>query len=166
MNAQLATNNALDRLDRLSPWAFTGSLYLVRWAVVLPVSWVSQQLGGNNGNVRANAPILVLLFGWIFLSPLLETVIECAIPYWLMRKARGVPERKRPWRFVAVSAGIMALLHLGGWPVAILPSLVTGSFLAYTYGHFAVRGLRPAILHTCLFHAAINVVGLVLAVAF
>jgi hypothetical protein len=155
---------ALDRLDRLSPWAFTGSLYLIRWAVIIPISWVSRLFGGAGGNVTASASDIVLLAGWIFVSPLLETLIECALPYWLMRKARAVPAGKRPWGFVAVSAVIMALLHMGAWPVAILPSLVTGGFLAYTYGHFAVRGFGPAVLHTSVFHAAINIVGWVLVV--
>jgi hypothetical protein len=157
-------NNILDRLDRLSPWAFTGSLYLARWAVIIPISWASRLFGGTSGNVTANASAGVLLFGWIFLSPLLETVIECAIPYWLMRKARKVSAVNRPWGFVAVSAVIMALLHMAGWPVAILPALATGGFLAYTYGHFAVHGLGSAVLHTSLFHAAINIVGWVLVI--
>jgi hypothetical protein len=164
MNARLAMTNTMDRLDRLSPWAFTGSLYLLRWAVIIPISCISRLFVGTSGNVTANASDLILLFGWVFLSPLLETVLECAIPYWLMRKARGVPDGKRPWRFVAVSAAIMAVLHLGAWPAALLPALVTGGFLAYTYGHFAIRGLRPAMLHTASFHAAINIVGWVLVV--
>jgi hypothetical protein len=166
MNARLEINNNLDRLDRLSPWAFTGSLYLARWVIILPLGYALRLLGGSNGNIASNASPILLFFGWIILSPLLETVIECAIPYWLMLKARGMPAGKRPWGFVAVSAAVMALLHLDAWPSAILPSLVTGVFLAYTYGRFAVRGPRSAVLHTCLFHAAINIVGWLMVVVF
>lgn len=164
MNARLAMNNTLDRVDRLSPWAFTGSLYLARWVIIFPISCVLRLFGGTSGNIMDNTSAFALFFGWIFLSPLLETVIECALPYWLMRKARGMPAGRRPWGFVAVSAVIMALLHVGAWPTAILPALVTGGFLAYTYGHFAVCGPGPAVLHTSLFHAAINIVGWVLVV--
>ena len=92
-------------------------------------------------------------------SAILETLLECAAPYWLMRKARAIPVGKRPWGFVAISALVMAMMHLGAWPTAILPSLVTGSFLAYTYGHFAPRGFGLAVLHTWAFHAAINAIG-------
>jgi hypothetical protein len=166
MNARLAMNNTLYWLDRLSPWAFTGTLYLARWAIIIPIGLILRLLGTTGGNVTSKASAAVLLFGWIFLSPLLETAIECAIPYWLMLKARGVPDGKRPWGFVAVSAAIMVLLHMEAWPAAILPSLLTGGFLGYTYGHFAIDGLNRAVLHTWSFHAAINIVGWVFVVAF
>jgi len=166
MNARLAMNNTLERLDRLSPWAFTGTLYLARWAIVIPLGGILGLLGATGDKATSSASADVLLFGWVFLSPLLETVLECSIPYWLMAKTGRVQVGKRPWGFAAVSAAIMALLHLGAWPAAILPSLATGGFLAYTYGHFAVRGFRPALLHTWSFHAAINIVGWLLFVVF
>jgi hypothetical protein len=51
----------------------------------------------------------------------------------------------------------MALFH----PMlpAILPSLITGAFLAYCYAHFAEKGVGQAILATIGFHGAINIVG-------
>jgi len=58
---------------------------------------------------------------------------------------------------IVTSAFIMVLLHpmLG----AILPSSITGAFLAYCYPHFAPSGARKVILATSIFHAAINLVG-------
>jgi hypothetical protein len=166
MNAHLRTNSILDRLDRLSPWAFTGSLYLARWVIIIPISYALQELGVVSGKMTFDGSAIMLFFGFIFLSPLVETVLECLAPYWLLRKAQRIPAGKRPWAFIAVSAGIMALMHLSAWPSAILPSLVTGGFLAYTYSHFALCGAGPAMLHTCVFHAAINIIGWLLIFAF
>ena len=42
---------------------------------------------------------------------------------------------------------------------ALLPSLITGAFLAYCYAHFASRSAGQAVLATTAFHGAINVVG-------
>ena len=166
MNTRLETHSLLNRLDGLSPWAFTGSLYLARWVIIVPIGYALGQLGVSDSKPAFDGSALVLLFGFIFLGPLLETVLECAVPYWLMLKVRKIRAGRRPWGFVVVSATIMALLHIGAWPSAILPSLVTGGFLAYTYGHFAVRGAGPAILHTWVFHAAINIVGWLLIFVF
>jgi hypothetical protein len=166
MNAWLKTNGILGRLDGLSPWAFTVTLYLARWVIIIPIGYVLRQLGASDGKMTFDASAIVFFVGAVILSPLAETALECVVPYWLMLKVGGISVGKRPWWFVAVSAMIMALLHLGAWPSAILPSLVTGSFLAYTYGHFVVRGWRPAALHTCVFHAGINIVGWVLLVIF
>jgi hypothetical protein len=44
----------------------------------------------------------------------------------------------------------------------MLPSLVTGGFLGYTYAHFAPAGFTQAFLHTSAFHAGINLVGFIL----
>ena len=165
MKARLGANSILNRLDGLSPWAFTGSLYLARWVIVIPLGYALGQFGVSHSRITFDGSAMVLLFGFIFLAPLFETLLECAFPYWLVLKVRGTVVRKRPWGFVAVSAMIMALLHMGAWPSAILPSLVTGSFLAYTYSHFAVCGAGPAILHTCVFHAAINIIGWLLIFA-
>ena len=159
MKARDRINRILDRLDGFSPWVFTGSLYLVRWAIVVPMGYALGQAGVSNGGARFDGSPMVLLFGFILLAPLLETVVECAVPYWLMMKMSAAAVRKPAWGFVAVSGLVMALLHMGAWPAAILPSLVTGGFLAYTYRHFAVGGVGPALLHTSVFHAAINLVG-------
>ncbi len=42
---------------------------------------------------------------------------------------------------------------------AILPSFITGAFLAYCYAHFAPRGAWRVIVATGVFHGAINIVG-------
>jgi hypothetical protein len=160
----MAERRALDRLDSLSPWAFTGSLYLARWLIILPVAFAGQWLGAAKGGARFDAPVMTLLFGFLVLAPLFETVLECAAPYWLMRKAGLVAAGRRPWGFVVVSALLMALLHLDAWPAALLPSLVTGGFLAYTYGHFAPQGGGTALGHTAVFHAGINIIGWLLIV--
>jgi len=166
MNWRIEANDVLSRVDGLSPWIFTGCLYLVRWIVVVPIGYAVCQLGGSNNAATFTGSPMSLLLGFIFLAPLSETLIECAVPYWLMSKAGRNRLGERPWAFVVVSALLMALLHVGAWPSAILPSLVTGSFLAYTYGHFATSGTGWAILHTCVFHAGINMVGWLLLVAF
>jgi len=166
MKARFETNSILNRVDDLSPWAFTGSLYLARWVIIVPMGYALEQSGISNSKITFDASATALLFSFVFLDPPFETLLECVAPYWLMTKVRGIAVGKRHWGFVAVSAMITALLHMGAWPSAILPSLVTGSFLAYTYSHFAVCGARPAILHTCVFHAAINIVGWFLIFVF
>ena len=146
----------LDRVDRLPPWKFTTSLYLARWIIVLPIAFLSDLLfpSRSGGHFKG-----ITLFGAVIVAPILETLIECLLPYWAMKKFGFIPNDRRPWAFVIASASLMALLHAGAWPAAILPSLVTGSFLAYVFGHFAPISLRTAFLHTVLFHAAINLVG-------
>ena len=159
MKAWNRADRVLDRLDALPPWGFTGSLYLVRWGIVVPIGYALGLLGAPGSRAAFDGSPMVLLFGFIFLAPLLETLVECVVPYWLMLKMGATEVSKRAWGFVAVSALIMALLHMGAWPSAILPSLVTGGFLAYTYSHFAVSGTGTALLHTWVFHAGINLVG-------
>jgi hypothetical protein len=165
MNAGFEIHRILDRLDDLSPWVFTGSLYLARWIIVVPVGFVLGYLRVPSSNMAFDASAFVLLFGFIVLAPLLETVLHCVVPYWLMTKMPAIPVGKRAWGFVAVSAMVMALLHIAAGPAAFLPSLITGGFLAYTYGHFMVHHARLAILHTWAFHAGINIVGWALIVA-
>ena len=165
MSAGRETNSTLDWLDSLSPWAFTGLLYLARWVAILPIGYALGQMGASD-KMSFDGSASVLFFGFIFLGPVIETVIECVIPYWLMRKMRGIAAGRRSWGFVVVSAGIMTLLHVGAWPSAVLPSLVTGGFLAYTYAHFAASRVGMAMLHTWAFHASINIVGWVLLFVF
>jgi len=155
----------LDRLDRLPPWAFTGTLYLLRWPVILLAGVLLDPLLGPGRALEFDASPVRLLVGFLLIAPLSETLLECALPYWIIRKRRGKSLGPRPWGFVIVSAALMAILHIDAWPHAIVPSLITGSFLAYTYAHFAVRNTRQAILHTTVFHAAINLVGWTMIVA-
>jgi hypothetical protein len=157
---QLSIRGVLNRLDGMSPWAFTGILYLARWIVVLPLAALLRLVGVRGGLVSGAAAELVIM---VLLDPLLETILECTIPYWLIRKC-GRRSGPRPWGFVALSAAIMVLLHIGAWPAAILPAAVTGVFLAYTYGHFAANDQRRAIVHTWAFHSSINIIGWVIMV--
>lgn len=162
MQPQSASTRILDRLDALSPSVFTGVLYAVRWLVVLPwiiISWLS----GSGGEAESPALRFNLVIG-VVLDPLLETLIECAIPYWLMRKVFPNSLNQRPWKFVALSAIVMTVMHIGAWPAAIFPAFITGSFLAYTYGHFALNRQSTALLHTWAFHSGINIVGWLLMV--
>ena len=53
----------------------------------------------------------------------------------------------------------MLVLHP---PLAAPCTLVTGVFLAYCYAHFAIGSHWKALAATSLFHAAINLVGLVM----
>lgn len=150
----------LERVDQLPPWQFTATLWVTRWPIVLPAAWLSSVLfPSSSSDVQLNG---VTAFGALVIAPVLETAIECALPYWAMNKLGAIKSSQRPWGFIAVSAALMALLHLAAWPAAILPSLITGAFLAYVYAHFAPTNLRQAFLHTVIFHAAINVVGLTL----
>jgi hypothetical protein len=152
------TSRALNWVDGLTPWRFTAVLYLTRWPVVLPLGFALNLLGCTSGRIAPGPAGLELIIG-VVLDPLVETLVECALPYWLMRKTRQTPSPGRWWSFILTSAVIMTVLHVGAWPGAILPSMVTGIFLAYTYGHFAATRPGRALLHTWAFHACINIVG-------
>lgn len=166
MNTPHKTEGILDRLDLLSPWSFTGILYIVRWIVIIPLICIYSLLSASPQAVKFNASAVMLFIGFIFISPFCETLIECTLPYWLMKISNKIPHGKRPWAFVYISAAIMALLHFDAWPLAIVPSLITGTFLAYVYGHFAPRGFGQALLHTAVYHAAINIIGWFMIVAY
>ncbi len=113
-------------------------------------------------NQAAFQGIEVNVLGGLFIAPVLETLLECAAPYWIMRKLGYIPTGRRAWGFIAIGGVLMLLLHSGAWPAAVLPSFVTGGFLAYAYGHFAPVGFAQAFVHTSVFHAGINLVGCVL----
>ncbi|MBC8327648.1 MAG: hypothetical protein H8E31_02770 [Planctomycetes bacterium] len=162
------TTGMLDRLDRQPAWRFLAILYLARWALLLPLSWLIGLLaaGGAAAGAPAPAPVFDSLeqaaeafLQWVVLWPVVETLFECTLAYELLRRlpryACGLP--RRPWLFLVVSAALMAALH----PVlsALLPSLITGAFLAYTYSRFAPVGRVRAVLASAGFHGAINLVG-------
>ena len=161
----------LDWLERRSAWQFVAILYVGRWIALAPILLAShflltpahQASAAMPEEWRAGSP-LGLFVGLVLVPPILETVVECTLPYWVFAKVRNY-RRHRPrrcWGFVAVSACLMAVLH----PMvgALLPALVTGAFLAYCYAHFAARNVWQALLATTLFHAAINLVGWTLLV--
>ena len=151
----------LDRLDRTPPWRFTGTLYAVRWLVIIPVALIIDRVFTGGKISGANVGVM-FWFGVLIVAPVFETLIECTLPYWIMRKLTFVRDDRRPWGFVITAAVMMTLLHIGAWPAAIIPSFVTGAFLGYTYGHFAPVGFRQALLYTSIFHACINLVGCIL----
>jgi len=152
----------LDRLDQFPPARFVAVLYLLRWCALVPVMIAQTFLGGQS-TMRFNGDPLLLLVGFLFIAPVLETLVECALPWFILSRFTN-PMPARPWLFITISAIIMALLH----PelAAVIPALVTGAFLAYCYAHFAPRAFSRALLWTWLFHASINLVGWLLLFVF
>lgn len=155
----------LDWLDSKSEWQFVGIIYIVRWCLLVPYMIASKFLFTDPQISEASLSKLqemnpIMLFaGIVIISPLLETLLECSLPFFIIsvihRKKGELPAR--PWLFIIISALLMVLLH--PMLAAILPSLITGLFLAYCYAHFANRNFGSALLHTTAFHAAINIVG-------
>ena len=156
----------LDWLDQRPALQFVTILYVARWLALVPVMVLSSFVFTEAQRTAASIPEawtkgtpVGLLLGLVVVPPLLETLLECSVPYWIVSWVRGY-RRKRPkrcWGFVAISACAMALLH--PMPAAVLPSLITGIFLAYCYAHFAAGGTGRAIIVTAVFHGAINMVG-------
>ena len=119
-------------------------------AVLSPLSTAADSFQADGDPWRYLLPFLVV-------APTLETLIECGLPYWVMRRWLKVPTHS-PWPFVSVSALVMVVLH-PLTPVVIVMAFITGSFLAYVYAHFAPSSHAKAFLHTAVFHAGINLVG-------
>jgi len=154
----------LDWLDSRKGWQFVVILYLARWLALAP--FMILMLFLDLGELAASEmetllqmhPALLLVF-IVVVSPLLETLIECTLPYFVLSRLR--PRRHkmpaRQWDFVIVSALLMVLFH--PTPAALVPSFITGAFLAYCYAHFARHNAAKAILATMVFHGAINIVG-------
>jgi hypothetical protein len=159
-------NRLLDWLDRRNAWQFVGVLYVARWLALAPVLALSHFVFTDAQKADAAVPqeltdrnAGVLLVMVVVVSPLVETLLTCTLPYFVVSRLRDY-RRNRPkhcWGFVVVSACLMALMH--PMLAAVLPSLITGAMLAYCYAHFATRGVGPAILATTIFHGAINIVG-------
>jgi hypothetical protein len=144
-------------LDSLPDWQFTGTLYLLRWAVVVPLGWMLSPLVTDADTFHFQGDVWGYLLPFLLLAPTLETLIECSLPHWGMYRLLNV-ERRSPWRFVFVSAMLMVALH-PLHPIVILMAFITGSFLAYVYFHFAAQSGLKAFLHTAMFHSGINLVG-------
>jgi len=156
----------LQWLDDRNGFQFMGILYGARWLALAPVMVLSQLVLSDAQKAAASVPegaremnAAVLLLLLVVVSPLIETLGECALPYLIISRVRGYRENRPThcWGFVAISALLMALLH--PMLAAVLPSLITGAFLAYCYAHFACRSAGRAILATTAFHGAINAVG-------
>jgi hypothetical protein len=140
----------------------TSGLWVVRWLIILPVNWAAAKLApptGGGGDIPglASDPAMLLLI-MVVVEPMLETLLECVLPHWVLAKiVRPVPR----WLFITVSASVMAVLHLVS-AMAVINALITGAFIAYTYSHALRRGHGNAILHATVFHGAINLVGWVM----
>ena len=153
-------------IDGRSPWQFVGILYGARWVALAPIMAFSHFVFTQSQQSTASMPQewshgspVGLFLGLVVIPPLLETLVECSLPYWIIARVRNyrLNRPKHSWGFVAVSACVMAALH--PMVAALLPALVTGAFLAYCYAHFAPTGIWKAILATGVFHGAINMVG-------
>jgi hypothetical protein len=156
----------LDWIDATPPWQFVAILYGARWIALAPTMVIAHFVFTRSQNSAASMPEewthgspVGLFLGLVVIPPLLETLVECSLPYWIISRVRNyrVNRPKRCWGFVVVSACVMAVLH--PMPAALLPALITGAFLAYCYSHFAPTGISKAILATTVFHGAINMVG-------
>ncbi len=158
-------NKWLDWVDSKSGLQFVGIIYIVRWCFIVPYMIASKFLftdvqisKASLSELREVNPIILFL-AIVIISPLLETLLECSLPFFIIsvihRKKGKLPSR--PWLFIIISALLMVLSH--PMLAAVLPSLITGLFLAYCYAHFANRNFGSALLYTTVFHAAINIVG-------
>lgn len=150
----------LNWLDNRDDWTFVGILYLLRWPIVIFLGYLQGMLAeALRLDVQTGMPdvplgLFLLFVMLILVAPCLETLLECALPYWIMSRKRRMP--RRPWLFVTISACIMLVLH----PLIAAPTtFVTGVFLACCYARCAASSSWRAIGFTCLFHAGINAVG-------
>ncbi len=166
MNSRIS--RALDWLDSRKSWQFVVILYTARWVVLAPIMlfehfcFLGDQQSAAQMSELSKVNLAVLLVFMVIMSPLLETLLECTLPYFIVSRVRNYRQSrpKRPWGFVVVSACVMALLH--PMLAALAPSFITGAFLAYCYSHFAQRRAWQAILAATVFHGAINIVGWVM----
>jgi hypothetical protein len=152
------SESLLARIKRLPGWQFTLVLYLLRWAIVLPLGFLLEPFSTSSDNLHLqNADLKTFFITGVLLDPLVETVLECSLVYFLLHTVLGVAtHRIRPFVFCAAMA--MVLLH-PLTPVVFIFAFITGSFLAYVYAHFALINHIRAIKHTTAFHAGINLVG-------
>lgn len=152
----------LDRLDALPPVRFTVALYLLRWLAIAPLMIMLPSDASSETMERLRTMhVLDAAVGLLIGAPLFETLIECLLPYLVLqlalRRTRYAGCR-RHWPFIALSALIMVAVHPLE-PRTITATAITGSFLAYTFAHFAPTSRGRAFLATSVFHAAINLVG-------
>jgi len=146
-------------LHALPAWKFSGALYLLRWAVILPLSYILSRTVSvpPEAVFQFEGNPWYYLIPFLFVAPLLETLLECSLPHWIMYGLLKL-QKKSPWPFVVVSALVMVSAHPLVIPTVVF-AFVTGAFLAYVYHRFATESRGKAILHTAVFHAGINIVG-------
>ena len=162
---RLRLSEWLDWLDSRTSWQFVSLLYVVRWLLLAPYMIAARflftegQLSAASASKLSEINPSLLFANIVILGPLLETLVECLLPFCILsfihRKKGKLPTR--PWLFFIISAILMVLSH--PMLAAIIPSFITGVFLAYCYAHFAFRGFGYAIIYTTGFHGAINIVG-------
>jgi hypothetical protein len=144
-------------LHALPGWQFTGVLYLLRWAVILPLAWIlspfasAESFGEFPGNPWS------YLFPFLVVAPVLETLIECSLLFWILHRVLKL-STKSPWPFVVVSGLAMVVAHPLVMPTIVF-AFITVAFLAYVYFQFAPESHGKAFLHTTVFHAGINLTG-------
>jgi hypothetical protein len=162
-----AVTRVLDWLDARGPLQFFALLYIARWVVIVPMAALSHRFLDTSDQERVwewltAKDAAALAFHLLLRSPLIETLIECVLPYLIITRIQKRWVR-RPWGFIVASGFVMALMHpmLFALPFAF----VTGVFLAYCYAHFAIHSTWRAFAATAAFHAAINVVGLTMILA-
>ena len=150
----------LDWLDKQNDAIFLAVLYLVRLPIIWPVGLVQEAiaktfLSGTQPRWSPPSNPLAGFMALIIWAPLTETVVECTIPYSIMRALDKI-RSDRPWNFILIAGAVMAVGHI---PIGIPAGFVTGMFLGYCYAHFAVRSQWVAFAYASLYHAAINIVG-------
>jgi hypothetical protein len=158
-------SKSLDWLDSRASWQFLSIFYVARWVLIVPYMigakflFTDAQISAAGVSKLSDIEPALLFANIVIIGPLLETLLECSLPFLLLshlQRDKGKPAA-RPWLFVVISALLMVVFH--PMLAAIVPSFITGVFLAYCYAHFASRGFGYALLYTTGFHGAINVVG-------
>ena len=153
----------VDQPHDLSAWKVTAVLWGVRWAVILPLDFIVAELAPQASRDAAatnlSGNLLWLLLILVLAGPLIETLIECSLPYLALSKIARPMSRGL---FLFVSAAVVAVLHLVSW-LAVVNAFITGAFIDW----YALRqrGHGSAILHATAFHSAINLVGWVMLLA-
>ncbi|HEX4414337.1 MAG TPA: hypothetical protein VH107_11960 [Lacipirellulaceae bacterium] len=148
----------LTRINRLPGWQFTLTLYLLRWAIVIPLGYLLNPTSSATDRAQLqNVDLTNFFLTGVLLDPLVETVVECSLVYIVLHSILRV-STQRVLPFVFCSAMAMVLLH-PLTPIVFTFAFITGLFLAYVYAHFAPINHIRAIKHTAAFHAGINLVG-------
>ena len=142
----------------------TAALWVVRWLIIVPLNWIVAELAPRTARAAVfdiSGSALSLLLLLVLVMPLVETLLECLLPHWILSKITR--RMHRGGLFIFVSASLMAILHLVSL-LAVVNAFITGAFIASVYWHAHRRGHGAAILHATVFHAAINLVGWVMLV--
>src|SRR5215212_1996507 len=92
-----------DWLNGLRDWQFTLALYLFRWAIVLPLAFVLPPFSTSADRFHlTNTDPWYYLLPFVVYAPILETMIECTLPYSVMYKLLKFRPRSS-WPFVVAA---------------------------------------------------------------